>query len=305
MFNSSPEYFDYAFSDKLNGVTTGYDENGRFVAASHDGGKTFEKITYSGYPKDFIAAIPGTHTFITTTACCDETNGGSSYSNDYGATWTLIDSGATAVHTDVEFLNPLVGWTGEGFDPDPSGGMYKWKLHFPFHCNSFAATNTNKNVLLNWKVENDWNNNYYSVERSADGISFSEIGQVKSKDNSNENQAYNFEDNSFLQGQQYYRLKQVDKDGNISYSSIAKVDLGNTKMLRLYPNPAKDILTIEGMSPLTKTTLSIIDVSGKLIQQLNITGKSYTYNLQQLTAGSYYLKVEADKKVTTLKFVKE
>ena len=231
LFNSSPDYVDFAFSDKLNGVATGYDENGKFVAVSNDGGKTFAKKTYSGYPMDFISAIPGTHTFVTTSACCSDVFG-SSYSNDYGTTWHLIDSGASAIHTDVDFLSPLIGWTGEGFNPNATGGIYKWKLHFSLDNNAIAANNNN------------------------------------------------------------------------NISSATKNDLSNP-VIKLYPNPAKDVLKIEGLNASSKTMLSLYTISGKLVQQSTAAGSNYTLNLQKLAAGNYYITIQSGEKTATLKFIKE
>ncbi|MDQ6764262.1 MAG: T9SS type A sorting domain-containing protein [Bacteroidota bacterium] len=79
----------------------------------------------------------------------------------------------------------------------------------------------------------------------------------------------------------------------------------NNPSLKLYPNPAKDVLRVEGLNTSSKTILSLFNASGKLIQQSTATGETYTYSLQKLTAGSYYIKIESDKKTTTLKFVKE
>ncbi len=182
---------------------------------------------------------------------------------------------------------------------------YNGDAILPVTLISFIATNTGKSVLLNWQTANELNNNYFSVERSANGISFQEIGEVKSKGNSSQPQQYSFEDYNILNEHNYYRLKQVDNDGKFTYSKIVSVDFVASQTIKLYPNPVKNILRVEGLNPSINTTLSIIDVSGKLIQQLTITGSIYAYNLQKLTAGNYYIKIEADKKITILKFIKE
>ncbi len=97
----------------------------------------------------------------------------------------------------------------------------------------------------------------------------------------------------------------MDNDGKFTYSKIVSVDFVTATTIKLYPNPVKNLLRVEGLNPLINTTLSIIDGSGKIIQQLNTTSRSYTYNLQKLNAGNYYLKIVEDKKITTFKFMKE
>jgi len=79
----------------------------------------------------------------------------------------------------------------------------------------------------------------------------------------------------------------------------------NNQVIKLYPNPAKDVLKIEGLNASAKTTLSLFNVSGKMVEQSTTVGETYTFNLQKLAAGSYYITIESDKKMTTLKFVKE
>jgi Secretion system C-terminal sorting domain len=71
----------------------------------------------------------------------------------------------------------------------------------------------------------------------------------------------------------------------------------------LYPNPVKDELNIEGLN-LGETTISILDVQGRELKTIT-NGKSNSINVKQLSAGVYYLKIESDKKITVLKFVKE
>ncbi|HVX25077.1 MAG TPA: T9SS type A sorting domain-containing protein [Parafilimonas sp.] len=149
LFTSSSFYPALAFTDKLNGIASGYDSTGNLlISASHNGGKTFEPINYTGVAGvgfGFFKAIPFTHTIISSFNCCSAVGGGTSYSNDNGVTWHLIDSNVE--HTDVDFLNPFVGWTGKIYDPtnptDSTGGMFKWKLHFSLDNNAIAANDAN------------------------------------------------------------------------------------------------------------------------------------------------------------------
>ena len=92
-------------------------------------------------------------------------------------------------------------------------------------------------------------------------------------------------------------------DANIS--SATKNNLSNTINARLYPNPAKDVLQIEGLNTSAKTTLSLFNISGKLIQQATANAESYSFNIQKLAAGSYYVRIRSGEKISTLKFVKE
>lgn len=225
-----PQFNDFAFTDRLNGLANGFDNNAvTQIYSSNDGGQTWKNVNYSGTPMGLsITAVPGTSTYVTTSSFISPITG-SSYSNDHGKTWTLIDSGAHALHNDVKFLNSSIGWSGETeTSASKPGGMFKWK-------GCFQATSP------------------------------------------------------------------------VAYSGISKnLDFATATTIKLYPNPTKDRMIVEGLDPSVNTILSVIDGSGRLVQQqLSTQSSTYNYNLQNLSAGIYYLKVEVDAKVTVLKFVKE
>lgn len=92
---------------------------------------------------------------------------------------------------------------------------------------------------------------------------------------------------------------------NENISSATKTDLNNAINARLYPNPAKDVVKVEGLNASAKTTLSLYNLSGRLIQQSSTTSSSHTISLQNLATGSYYIKIQTGEKISTLKFVKE
>ena len=100
-------------------------------------------------------------------------------------------------------------------------------------------------------------------------------------------------------------MKQVDKDGHFTYSKTAYVGFGKIAVLKLYPNPAKNFVTIEGLNASGSTTFSVINVQGQVVAKATATGSIYTLNIQQLATGTYYLRIEAGNKAMMLKFVKQ
>lgn len=176
----------------------------------------------------------------------------------------------------------------------------------PIRLLSFTATKKEKTVLLNWQTASETNNAYFSVERSTNGSTdFSAIGKANSKGNTARLQQYTFEDLSPLNGGNYYRLKQVDKDGRSTYSKTVFVDFTKSTTIKIYPNPVKDLLQIDGLDASVKTNISIVDLSGRTLAKTSVTNSSYSWNIKQLPSGNYYLTIEAGKKITTLKFIKE
>jgi Secretion system C-terminal sorting domain len=90
---------------------------------------------------------------------------------------------------------------------------------------------------LNWETATEHDNDYFSIERSTDGHTFTSIGQVKGAGTTIEEQAYTFTDRSPLSGYNYYRLKQVDYDGKSDYSPVRSVKVGSVSSAILSPNP--------------------------------------------------------------------
>ena len=74
--------------------------------------------------------------------------------------------------------------------------------------------------------------------------------------------------------------------------------------IKLYPNPARDELNVEGLSAIN-TNLSIVDMQGKEVIKVTATSQTITINVKQLSPGVYYLRIVTDEKVTTLKFLKQ
>jgi hypothetical protein len=96
----------------------------------------------------------------------------------------------------------------------------------PIELLYFRAAVKEQAVELSWATAQEVNNDYFSIERSADGQTFSELLQVKGAGNSQTMQQYRATDASPLGGTGYYRLKQTDKDGKFSYSKVAAIQAG-------------------------------------------------------------------------------
>lgn len=146
------------------------------------------------------------------------------------------------------------------------------------------------------------NLNYYSVQRSTNRNSFNEIARVY---RSNNQQHYVYEDAAPLSGTSYYRLAAVSNDNSITYSNVIAIE-DNQAAIKLYPNPVKNNLHVEGLSSTQKTKLTITDFSGIVKATTTITGNSYNWNIAQLKPGNYMLRFEANGRTAiTKKFVKE
>ncbi|RYY95308.1 MAG: T9SS type A sorting domain-containing protein, partial [Chitinophagaceae bacterium] len=142
-------------------------------------------------------------------------------------------------------------------------------------------------VRLDWEAYTDEHHDYFEVERSADGIHFISLGR------SNPNPPYRMLDPHPESGANHYRVKQVDKDGHVTYSNTVLIHVRLQVRLNIFPNPAHDLLRIELQSTRPgRLQLELRDVQGRSMWQHTGTGSG---NLQVPMAGwprgTYLLQV--------------
>ncbi len=180
---------------------------------------------------------------------------------------------------------------------------------------TFTASKQTESVLLNWITTNEINTHHFVVERSIDGIHFSEIGTLTALGSSTSKHTYQLNDLSAMQAGSsilYYRLQTVNKDGSHSYSGILTVQLQNGVFtFTLSPNPVHNQLTVSfSTGNITRAALRISDANGKQIYQ-QVYSSSAQSSIQQnisvakLVSGTYFIQLITDKETKTLKFIKQ
>ena len=161
---------------------------------------------------------------------------------------------------------------------------------------SFTAELTpEQEVLLDWETASESNASHFEVERSLDGQNFETIGQVQA-DNLDQGSSYRFLDPTPQAGLNTYRLRQVDLNGDFSYSEIRTVLLEGTGLqFAVAPNPADDQLTIFLSDPgQSKAQLILTDETGRQVQQQELelqSGTSFQLSATELPSGLYFLTV--------------
>lgn len=146
----------------------------------------------------------------------------------------------------------------------PEGGQ------LPVELTSFTGRQKGNGVSLNWSTSQEINNNYFQVERSADGNSnWTALTTVAGAGNSQVAKKYNAFDASPLSGTNYYRLKQVDYDGNYKYSRIVNVKMQGPKTsISVLSNPFHNILSVNFESAAPQLVFArLIDIMGKQVAE--------------------------------------
>jgi hypothetical protein len=169
-------------------------------------------------------------------------------------------------------------------------------------------------VLCDWKTQTEVNNDKFIIERSQDGDVFDEVAQLKGAGTSYDFNAYEWKDEDPFFGLSYYRLKQVDFNGQASYFPKVAVLLQpdhDEITYRAYPNPATDFFTIDINSVRgVPARLAIANYQGQIVYEKRIAieeGKStHTIQCGHLSAGMYIVTaITGQGESFTFKLVKK
>lgn len=119
----------------------------------------------------------------------------------------------------------------------------------PIELLSFDARIANETKIeLSWQTATETNNDFFTIERSSNGVSFEIVVTVDGSGNSTELRSYSGMDNNPLEGTSYYRLKQTDFDGQFEYFPSIAVEYskaGSGCILTVYPNPCSSECVID------------------------------------------------------------
>ncbi len=156
-------------------------------------------------------------------------------------------------------------------------------------------------VKLSWVTGTETNNDYFEIMRSPDGKEWTSIERIDGAGNSNRAIVYETSDYSPFSGISYYLIKQVDFDGTETFSDFQSVNNNLLTDIRLYPNPASTILTVEyGDEP---TSIEVFDRIGQPIQtEINHSNSKAKVDVSGLPNGVYFIRVIRDNYVQTEKF---
>ena len=171
----------------------------------------------------------------------------------------------------------------------------------------FTARLINEQAQLNWMVNDPSSLRAFIVQRSLDGIHFTNISAIAA----NSSGTYEFAESMNGDERRFYRILVQDKNGSISYSPIAEVSSGSglNHSLQLFPNPARDEVVIRLHSNgVTRAELILMDAMGKLVKRLSLNlfnGENhFTLPIESLGNGVYFVRVNVLDETVSARFIK-
>jgi hypothetical protein len=162
--------------------------------------------------------------------------------------------------------------------------------------NFTAKTTPEKKVALSWTTATESVNKGFRIERQTIdlGSKFENIGFVNSKaigGNSQSNLYYSVLDNNPKPAAaNHYRLVQEDLDGTLTYSEVRMIRLGTQSVSMIFPNPSSGGITISRTADDKKMNIQVIDLSGKVVKEINNISESY-YKFNITQPGVYNIKM--------------
>ncbi len=199
-------------------------------------------------------------------------------------------------------IEDMYGLGYAGSSGDSSALSDCWRNVTPVELSSFSAIKNGNNVSLNWTTATETNNKGFEVQRKTGASEWTVIGFKEGNGTSTKKHNYSFNDENLSPAKYLYKLKQIDFDGDFSYSKTVNLEITLPQKFELsqnYPNPFNPSTKIEYSVPTdSKVVLKVYDVIGREIKTLiNEEKAAGNYKIQfdatDLTSGIYFYKIQA------------
>jgi len=274
--------------------------------------------TWDGDLDIYLRAPDGTEVELTT-------DNGSSGDNYIGTIFdddapTSITTGTapfTGTFKPEQPLSNLIGkqtagsWVLRVYDDasGDNGTLYGWTLTLitsgviPVEMSAFNVSANGKDVNLSWSTATETNNLGFDVERSAGNGSFEKIGFVKGNGTTTESKTYTYNDANLAAGKYTYRLKQIDLNGEATYSNEVEVSVDlptEYGMSQNYPNPFNPSTIINFALPVeSKVTIKVFDAIGQEVATIvnsSLPAGNHTANFEasKYNSGLYVYSINAE-----------
>jgi hypothetical protein len=305
---------DYGYSVAIDASGNAY-VTGTFIGtADFNPGASTENLTSVGGFDGFIIELDASGNYVFA-----KVMGGSGVDNGYGI---AVDQTGNA------YVTGSFTYTG---DFDPTGGSSSSIIEAPNSQDVFIAKygpvtilpvqllnfsaktiKNNEAVEISWSTSMQLNNAFFEIERSKDGLYFEKITRTEGCTLCNAIEQFNAVDNHPYQGRSYYRLKQVDIDGQVAYSKAIQILITENAQLKLYPTITHNsfYISLRNNQQRRPVLIRIANAEGIVVIAkpvwLNNGNQTLHFNLANYATGMYYISIydERGKKIFTSSLIK-
>lgn len=283
-------YHKYPPDDKDYGLCIRYDENGLNTGRTNN-----LKIGLQGDDPDHqVETLNNTQTTDHQVIAITWKKGGKLYSYLNGVP---NDSSSSAVTDDMFAIESILigkgakdNLTNEGWNGYVGNLIFYKKqysadiiadisIKLPVTLLTFEAAPQGEKIKLTWTTATEQNNDYFTVERSNDGLNFEEIAKIPGTGNSSVQQHYTMFDQYPNQGIIYYRLKQTDFDGRFEYLQLISFYNHKSSRVRVFPNPTNQNYIHVDITDFSyqKLTIHLLNLMGSCVyhQQISASDKQF------------------------------
>ena len=146
------------------------------------------------------------------------------------------------------------------------------------------------------------NNDYFTVEKSSDGLVFTELARIIGNGTTNTEHHYSFIDELTNSNNTYYQLTQTDFNGDKKWLGLELANCNESNdLIHIFPNPNNGSFTVSGTLPRMKIT--IVDVLGRVLFEAETTNAKQEINLTHLPSGIYNVQYHTTSKIIANKIV--
>lgn len=205
--------------------------------------------------------------------------------------WRSVSDCSTATPTSLSCTAANI--TVNGINLNSTTNSCNTLVALPVQFLNFSAERENNQVAIQWSTASETNNSHFEVQRMYENT-WEKIGEVIGNGTSQTVNNYSFTDHNAPWQGAYYRLKQIDYDGKFEYSKIFKAQANSTDVITLWPNPARDLLTIN--CDLSENNYQISNSKGNnlnsAIQVKSVSSTKSIIDISELQSGVYFILIE-------------
>lgn len=181
----------------------------------------------------------------------------------------------------------------QGFSDQTNVYWNASNITLPLKLLSFAGKIIDENILLNWTTANEANTDYFIIERSVNGLSYSNDGTINAMNSPSTIHNYQYQVKNTVNGLNYFRLKMVDQDGKFTTSNVLSFRL-NATTIRIYPSVTNSVINVYNPNA---QKIMLYNATGQYLQNL-LSGQN---DISHLPSGIYFVKTND----TTIRIIKQ